>query len=308
MNIALTGASGFVGQNLTKALVVEGYNLKVLYHNKPPLDDALITPVKGSLSDYNALAELVRGADIVIHCAALVSALNRKQYFEVNVQGTQNIVDATKRSGAGRFLLISSLAAREPGLSDYSSSKYESEQCLINSDLEKWDVLRPPAVYGPGDEGVLELVKIVNKGVALLPAGRDARISVVNVRDLVAAIMVWIRAEKTTQSVYEVSGPEEQGYLWPDLMEVMATVLGRKVRYVAPPLMLLHSLGAMGSFWSNMTGRKAFLSSGKVSELSHPDWVCDIENFRNVFSFQPNIRFEDGFSEAVIWYREQKLL
>ncbi len=147
--IAITGATGFVGGHLIRAARERGYELRALTRGwRPPQDG--IDWVEGALDRPEALHKLARGADAVVHIAGLINAPDRAGFAAVNVAGTAAMIDAARRAGVRRFVHISSLAAREPSLSDYGWSKAKAERLVAASGLD-WTILRPPAVYGPGD-------------------------------------------------------------------------------------------------------------------------------------------------------------
>ena len=149
--IALTGATGFLGKHLLEQYIEAGFKVKSL--TRVSRENTLqIEWIKGDLDDQDALDLLCKQADIVVHCAGLTKALNRNEFFNINLGGTKNILKAVKRSEAKRFLLISSLAAREPQISHYGASKNAAESALKSGKWPfRWTIIRPPAIYGPHD-------------------------------------------------------------------------------------------------------------------------------------------------------------
>src|SRR5690606_6032774 len=147
-----------------------------------------------------SLATLAEGADTVVHIAGLINAPNRAAFEAVNAGGTANMIDAARAAGVKRFIHISSLAAREPELSDYGWSKAKSEKIVAASGLD-WTILRPPAVYGPGDRETFELFKMARRGFVALPPG--GRFSILHVDDLAQLILALIDAPATVGETYE---------------------------------------------------------------------------------------------------------
>src|SRR6476659_5056102 len=147
--VAITGGTGFIGRHLVAALAASGQTLRLLARNPSEVANGerhWIVP--GSLSDRDALARLVDQADTVIHCAGSISAAGRSAYAAANSEGTRNIAAAAAAAGVRRFVHLSSMAAREPGLTDYAWSKAESEKALAAELPGSCRVvLRPPAVY-----------------------------------------------------------------------------------------------------------------------------------------------------------------
>src|SRR5688500_13403679 len=153
--LAVTGGTGFVGGHLMRAARAEGYELRALTRGWRPPEDG-IDWIDGALDRTDCLAKLCEGADAVVHVAGLINASSRAAFEAVNVAGTAHMIDAARGAGVRRFLHVSSLAAREPGLSEYGRSKARSERIVAASGLD-WTIIRPPAVYGPGDRETFEL-------------------------------------------------------------------------------------------------------------------------------------------------------
>ena len=165
--LAVTGATGFVGRHLLRLAREAGHPLRALTRGWRPPEEG-IDWIDGALDRPDALAKLVDGADAVIHIAGLINAPTRAAFEAVNVGGTANMIDAARAIGVRRFIHISSLAAREPDLSDYGWSKAKSERVVAASGLD-WTIVRPPAIYGPGDRETFELFKMARRGFVALP-------------------------------------------------------------------------------------------------------------------------------------------
>ena len=115
MTVALTGLTGFVGRHAAAAMLERGLSLRALVRRgaaSPHGGHSRLTPVVGDLDDHAALAALCEGAEVVVHCAGLVAALDRDTYLRVNGEGTRNLVRAANRAGVRTFVHVSSLAAR----------------------------------------------------------------------------------------------------------------------------------------------------------------------------------------------------
>lgn len=308
--VALTGASGFIGARLAARLAEKGYRVKALRH-RAALPEAAsasgLEVVPGGLSDDAALARLCAGADVVVHCAALVRARRARDFQRVNAEGVARLVRAAAGAGSRpRLLLLSSLVAREPGLSDYAASKRAGERVLAEqgSGLE-WTVFRPPAVYGPGDRELLRIFRWVRRGFAPLPATAEARFSLVHVDDLVAAMLAWLATPGSAGRAYEVDDGSGDGYRWGEVLEMLAEALEARARPVAPPAPLLHALAAASTLGARLVGQAPMLTPGKLRELRHSDWVCRDRGLREEIGWQPTIGLREGLRQTVAWYRRQ---
>ncbi|MEM6850549.1 MAG: NAD-dependent epimerase/dehydratase family protein [Pseudomonadota bacterium] len=315
--IAVTGGTGFVGGALIDALRADGWRLRVLVRNpgraRLPGD---VEMIQGDLGSEAALAALCDGADCVIHGAALTRARSRREFFEVNAKGAGRIAAALSKGGAkgAYFVLVSSLAAREPKLSAYAASKRGGEKAVANAlSGRSWTALRPPAVYGPGDMELLSYFRAIRRGIALAPAiapvdGRAARLSMIHVRDLAAAIAAAARQKPDGQHVLEVSDGTPGGYEWRDVRAAAAAELGVRPVPIAAPFVAMWLAGALNAAVSAIFGRRPMLTPGKVRELFHHDWSARCDEFAALTDWRPQIALPAGFRETIDWYRGRELL
>lgn len=308
--VAITGATGFIGRHVARRLAQAGWSLRLLAR-RPEAAEALGLPgaavVPGSLEDPASLQRLVAGAEAVVHAAGLVKASNRRSFFAVNAEGTRRLVEAAQGEAAGApaFVLISSLAAREPGLSAYAASKHAGEEAVRAAGTRlQWTVLRPPAVYGPGDREILPLFRAIAAGLGPMPARPAARLSVLHVEDLAAAVAA-VLARPAPGETFEIHDGREGGYTWPELVAAAAAAIGREpVRLSVPPAALrLAALAIQAG--AALLLRPAMLSHGKVREILHPDWVVRDSRLTEAAGWRPAIDLAGGFRGTVEWYRGQ---
>ena len=185
MKLAITGGTGFVGSHLIDAALAAGHEVTALTRREQPPRDGLEW-VAGDLDDRDALERLVGDADAVIHVAGVISAPDAAGFEQGNVDGTLAMLAAATAGGVHRFVHVSSLAAREPKLSLYGASKARAEELVHGSGLD-WAIVRPPAVYGPGDKETLELFRMAKLGLMLMPP--KGRVSVIHVDDLARLLL-----------------------------------------------------------------------------------------------------------------------
>ena len=304
--VALTGATGFVGGHILRQLVTEGWRVKALTRRKEALADSdeAVTPVVGALESPAALADLVEGVEAVVHCAGLVAARRRDEFHAANAVGTENLLRAASAdSGKPRFILISSLAAREPGLSPYAASKREAEDVLRRDAGEiAWQILRPPVVYGPGDRATLDLFRQFHRGLALLPRS-GGRFSMIYATDLAGAVAALLRADDLPPQIMELDDGKPDGYSWDEFLTIAEAQLGHKVRRIAVPQPLQRVVAAASVAVATVTGGIPFLSQGKVNEISHPDWVSRSNLLSEAVPWKPLVSFDQGFPMTLAWYK-----
>ncbi len=311
---AVTGATGFIGGHLVQRLIAEGWRVRVLVRRlgtESVLAGLPVERVLGSLEDRESLRRLVRGAAAVVHVAGLVKARSRTEFFRVNAAGVANLAEiAAEHSPRPHFVFISSLAAREPGLSAYAASKHAGETALtgLGGSLP-WTILRPPAVYGPGDPNTLIFFKCIAKGLGPLPAPESARLSLLHVEDLADAVLAVLSSgEATMGGTYEVDDGQVGGYSWRAIVEAAGEHFSRPLRTFRSPRSILYGASCINSLAGLVSGRAPILSPGKVREIRHPDWVCRNNQLAEQTNWRPQWSLKEGFSDAIGWYREKSCL
>jgi 2-alkyl-3-oxoalkanoate reductase len=305
--VALTGAGGFIGTALRERLVAAGYRVRALYRPRPGrvLHSAPgLEWIAGDLNDGDALAALIKGAEVVVHCAGAVRGARRSEFDLVNEKGVLDTVEAANRErGCRRFLLFSSLAAREPQLSDYAGSKWRGERALeANAGRLDWVVLRPPAVYGPGDREMLPLFQSMARGLAPIPGTGHGRFSLIHVADLASAVVAWLQTDGDSGHTYALDDGHEGGYDWDTVLATAARVLrgNAPIRRLPIPGPLLRIFGGANLAAARVFGYAPMLTPGKVREVTHDDWVCDGSAFSQATGWHPAFDFERGLANTPV--------
>ncbi len=260
------------------------------------LEKAGVELVIGDLHSADALGSLVTGCDAIVHVAGAVRGNNLEQFLETNLEGTRRLLQAAgEHAASARFLLLSSLAAREPQLSWYAQSKREAEALVAGSGLD-WVVLRPPAVYGPGDEEMQAIFDWMARGVATVPGNPAARTSLIHVDDLVEAISASLASEAAAGQVMEMGDGKADGYDWAELAAAAASVFDRPVRLFRVPAFLLDTIARINLLTARLTGRPAMLTPPKLRELRHEDWVTDNTAITAATGWVPAIALREGLA------------
>jgi nucleoside-diphosphate-sugar epimerase len=308
----LTGATGFIGQHLAERLQREGWRLRI-FSRRPEAaaEVACESAVVGQFSQPEKLCELVRGADLVIHCAGAIKARGRADFHDANAENVERLIQACAATDSRpRFILLSTLAAREPGISAYAGSKQAGEELAgaLRDALASLTVLRPPAVYGPGDRETLTFFQLLQRGFAVAPKQPGARLSLIHVEDLVECIARLAASESPPEGVFEVGDPVAEGYSWPELIAAGEAAVGRRARHIALPRPVASALGATIAAASGLAGVAPMLSRDKAAELFHPDWVVHDRRLQAALGCWPQTGIERGFAETVAWYRARSWL
>jgi len=257
------------------------------------------------LSDVDKLTGIIADSDIVIYCAGSVRGRNLEDFSVANIKGVKTVLDALERSGNTAFmLLVSSLAASRPDLSDYARSKFEGEQLLRQSSLSQWTILRPPAVYGPGDREMMPILKMIRRGLLAYAGPQHQRLSLLYVHDLVNAISSWLSVpQKCLKETYSIDDGTPGGYDWKAIGEA---VNNGKFRMLKLPRVLLESGARINLILSGMLGYSPMFTPGKLQELTQPEWLCDNRLFSAATGWKPTVNLHQGALQ-LFKTRERKL-
>ena len=210
--VLVTGASCEMGSALIRLLLDNsGLAVRGMAHrtlvNIPGCD---IRP--GNLKNAGLLARALSGVDIVVHMGALTKSTRESDYFETNVNGTKNLIDACLKSGVKKIIYISSAAVSSKG-GGYSRSKLEAEQYIKKSGL-KWTILRPSEVYGQSSsDSINSLIDWVKRHTFVpVIGGGKCKLSPVFVDDVVSAMALAVSDKELENEIIVLAGPEELTY------------------------------------------------------------------------------------------------
>jgi 2-alkyl-3-oxoalkanoate reductase len=305
--VAVTGGTGFIGRCIVERLLQDGWRVRALARrSNADLSDAGAEVVLGSLEDPERLRELVGAADAVVHCAAAIRAPSKEAFAQINRYGTLRLAEAVlAEPRPPRLLLMSSLAARAPDVSPYAATKRMAEDAVRSAlgGRAEFCILRPPAVYGPGDRATLPIFRQIQKGLLLVPAA-DSRFSLLYVEDLAEIVARLLGAATWNGEVIE---PDDGrgGYCWTDLARIAGDHLQRRVRTVPVPWAALWLPAALGELMGTVLRRAPMMTLGKLRELYHADWVSEAGSGTPSWAAPAPIAFDNGFAATLAWYRQR---
>jgi len=226
MRIALTGATGYTGGRLLAALVARGDEVSALARPASAATrDARARWVEGDLADARALDRLLEGVDAVVHVAAVYRTAGHPDayYREVNVAGTERLLEAAARRGVRRFVHTSTVGVHgdiasppadetapiAPG-DVYQATKAEAEALALDFHRRRGlpvTVVRPGAIYGPGETRFLKLFRAIARGrYAIVGSGR-AFYHPVFIDDLVAGFLQALERPEAVGEPFILAGP-----------------------------------------------------------------------------------------------------
>ncbi|HET9356150.1 MAG TPA: NAD-dependent epimerase/dehydratase family protein [Sphingomicrobium sp.] len=295
MKLAITGATGFVGSHLLDRALAAGHGVRALARRAQP-PRAGVDWIEGALSDPASLEKLTAGADAMIHVAGVINAPDPAGFELGNVTGTKVLLAAAEQQGIRRFVHVSSLAAREPQLSQYGASKARSEVAVQTSGLD-WAIVRPPAVYGPGDRETLDLFRMARRGIVLLPP--KGRLSLIHVGDLARLLLSLAEPAAPAGLIVEPDDGAPAGWTHRRFASLLGTAFGRNVRTIAAPATLIRAAARIDRL---LRGRGAKLTPDRASYFCHSDWVASSGRRPSPELWRAEIDTPRGLAETARWY------
>lgn len=322
--ILVTGGTGFTGSHLVRRLLSRGHEVSVLDNQRGRFYDELLRLgariTIGSVTDRDLVERAVEGQDVVQHLAAAFRKVDlpKRVYWQVNVDGTRFLLDASLRRGVAKFVYTSTQGvhghvANPPGNEEspiapadyYQYTKYQGEvvcQEYIRKGLDV-TILRPTAMYGPGDpERWLMLFKRVASGRFLMFGDGRTTYHPLYIDNLIDAYELAMERPEATGQTYLIG--DAHYYTLDDLVQAVADVLGIKVSIVHLP------------FWPAWAVSLACEIACKPLHISPPlfrrriDWfrqsrAFDIGKARRELGYEPKVDLRTGLRRTGLWYREQ---
>jgi nucleoside-diphosphate-sugar epimerase len=296
MRLAVTGGTGFVGSHLIDVALAAGHHVCALTRREQP-ERQNLEWVRGDLDDRAALHRLVSEADAIIHVAGVINAPHAAAFEHGNATGTLAMLAAATACGIRRFVHVSSLAAREPKLSLYGGSKARAEDLVRSSGLD-WSIVRPPAVYGPGDKETLELFRMAKLGVMVMPP--RGHLSLIHVDDLAGLLLALAAPDAPSNIVIEADDGTPGGWTHKAFGRALGTAVGKNPAIVSSPGILLRLAARADQLFR---GPRAKLTPDRAAYFSHRNWVVDPKLGPPPGLWQPKIATKDGLRQTADWYK-----
>jgi nucleoside-diphosphate-sugar epimerase len=307
MIAAITGANGFIGQNLVRRFGEAGWDTRAIVRRDFASGDA---------------ERLLAGADVVVHAAGATRAPTHTQLRASNVALTRRVIELARRAHARRLIFISSQAAAGPAQSrerpvtedlapapheEYGRSKLEAERLVeAATDLDPI-IVRPAAVYGPGDRDFLAMFRLTQYGLALHPGNRDHWISIIHVDDLVSAIVAMSTDRKAIGKRYFLANDEP--VQWRELFRGAALCAKRSLAIdVDVPMPLVRFAAELGDLAARLTGHSSLVSSEKVALSTPRFWICSNQRAKQELGFAPRVALHQGLCDTYQWYLTHRWL
>lgn len=320
MRIAITGANGFVGSNLTRFLMKDGHEVTALVRKTANVS---LIPVKSKVIeiDYHN-EESIHSAflkqDIIIHTAALTRADNWEEMKDINVSLTEKVVNAVNEiKSVKQLIFISSQAAAGMGdknkpkteedipkpITWYGKSKLLAEEIVKNRLQKEWTIIRPVSVYGPGDKDFLQTFKLMKNHISVSLGIRDKYVSLIYIDELNQFISKCIHNKVAYHQVFFAS--DGRTYTHKMFTNAMQNAVHTFSLHVTVPDALLFYVAALGELRNKLQPKSSLVSIQKFKELRGRYWTVSIDKARKLLDFNPKPNLTHYLHSTWIWYKEQ---
>lgn len=318
----ITGASGFIGGHLRDSLLADGYDVVALTRPGSP------QPKKGRAIgvDYANAESVEQAIDqskpaLVFHVAGATKGVSYDDFRLGNVLPTQSLLDALqkKHRDVQRFVHISSLTAYGPSTPDapkeehhdrlpvehYGKSKLEAEQAVeAIGDALPWTIIRPPAVYGPGDVDNFELFRLAERRLNVFYGNRASHMSAIYVDDLVRGIREAAEHANTRGKGYFLS--DGQPLTWEDYQARIVAATGKPALTLSFPAFVVDVAAAFGELATSFDKKPRLFNRQKAIMGKQVAWTCRHDRAMADFGYQPKVTLEEGVARTLEWYRQQR--
>ena len=322
MNTLVTGANGFLGSWLVRALTARGDRVACLLRPRSDVSNLDGLPYErreGDVTDSDSLARAVEGQQVVFHLAGLRRAATREDFLRVNAEGTRLLCEALAATGTRpRLVLCSSLGASGPSSSErpkveedparptewYGESKAEAERLALSfrEQLEV-TVVRPPRILGPRDQENLAFFKLVARGRRLALSGPPRPLTLVDVEDVVRLLLLVAERPEAVGETFFLGHPDT--LTLEQIQDVVAEELGVRPHTVRVSPALLTALATVADGVTRLTGRRLPLNRKLARQLLAPAWTCSGAKAERLLGFRPRRDLADSIRRSARWYQEQ---
>jgi len=325
--ILLTGATGFIGSNLASEVLDKGHSLHIVSRRQ---NCAILEFEKRGakistceLDDLPELKNCTKDIDIIIHLAGATRTLTEKEMFNVNCQYTKNLLDVSENKDI-HFIYVSSQAAAGPALSPdipvtesdtpnpltwYGKSKLAAEievKKWGSRNNNKFTILRPPSVFGPGEKDIFSCFKLMKSNLSLIMGFSRKMLSVVYVKDLVSSILHVAENIEPTGETYFVSS--DLPHSWEELFSAIASSMGKQRHLtIKLPEITAYPVACFSELVARIKKEPALINSQKIIEMKQNYWVCSNALIKST-GWKPQYSLSEAMDETVDWYRKNNWL
>lgn len=321
-NILVTGATGFIGSHLVKALSDAGYNVVCLALPDEPahkLQKWNVRIVRGDITDKDSLKKALKDIQIVYHLAAILTSDDTESFYQVNLQGTKNLIQACieNQCPVKRFLFVSSISAVGPTgpvakdesspchpINDYGKSKLQAEEFLKSSDNPyPFTIVRPVEIYGPGRfDSFYNICQAANKGFQINLGEGDITLGYID--DIVRGLILACGRSVAAGQTYFLG--ENRHYPVAEVTRLFSQAVRRRLIKIRVLYPILYAAAFILEVVAKLSRSKPVLTRWQVTSYIHQCyWKFDIGKAKEELGFEATVSLEEGAKRTVHWYKSE---
>jgi nucleoside-diphosphate-sugar epimerase len=326
MRALVTGATGFTGYNLARHLRELGHSVRVLIRNKRRIEafnGHEFDVVEGDIRKQDAVETGTRDIDWVFHIAAVYrdSGIKDQVYWDTHVGGTENLLKAAEASGVKRFVHCSTVGvhghiARPPASEEYpfnpgdiyQLTKLQGERLALEFHRSRGlavTVVRPTAIYGPGDLRLLKLFRMADRKIAFILGDGQIYYHMVFIADLVQGFLLAAGSPRAVGEVFSIGGPDV--FTLNQIVDEIALHSEKKLRKLYLPAGPFQLLGLVCERICIPFGINPPIYPRRVDFFTKSRRF-DITKARRILNYAPQVGMSQGLLRTAAWYRRQGLL
>jgi nucleoside-diphosphate-sugar epimerase len=327
MKTIVTGATGFIGRHLVDALAARGGEVRCLARGQAPVDaraNVFFHQVDFDRADLGISDAVLEGANAVYHLAGATRGISAAAFRKANVTVTERLADRLIAAGQSpRLVFVSSQAAAGPApdaahpktesdaaapIEDYGRSKLAAERAVASrGEKLPFTVVRPVAVYGPGDRDFLAIFEMAKRGVAIYPGIHHSSINAIYVGDLVEGVIAAGRSPVAEGKTYFLG--DDTAWPWTSIYSTIADAVGqtRPIEFIVPRA-IVGAAGAVGDFVGSLTGKPSLVGKSKALLAKPKYWLCSSARAREDFGFATPTSLREGMRVTYDWYLQHRWL
>ncbi|MGB9851996.1 MAG: NAD-dependent epimerase/dehydratase family protein [Candidatus Kapaibacteriota bacterium] len=323
MKVLVTGATGFIGSFAAEFFLSKGYDVRCTIRKSSNLrwvKDKGYELVETDFESIESLKAAVVDVDYVVHIAGTIAAPDYNGYLKGNRDSTFYLLKAIEKYNpkVKKFLYCSSQTAVGPAkslsepvdetteckpITSYGQSKLEAEKEVLNfKDMFPISIVRLPAIYGPRDTALVDMFRLVYKGIAPLIGFGDKYLSLLYCDDAVEGIYLATISDKADGEIFFLSS--QDFYSWDNLIDWMINAIGKKAIKIRVPTSLVYVAGFLSENIGKIFGKTPVFNLEKARDFTQKYWICSGAKAQSILGFKQKVHHEEGFKLTFRWYLE----